>query len=38
LILVHGATVPSAPKDYLVGKEIPHPSDHAGVVAKVTIP
>jgi endonuclease/exonuclease/phosphatase family metal-dependent hydrolase len=38
LILVHGATVPSAPKDYLVGTEIPHPSDHAGVVAKVTIP
>jgi endonuclease/exonuclease/phosphatase family metal-dependent hydrolase len=38
LILVHSATVPSAPKDYLVGKEIPHPSDHAGVVAKVTIP
>jgi len=38
LILVHGAVVPSAPKDYLVGTEVPHPSDHAGVVAKVTIP
>jgi endonuclease/exonuclease/phosphatase family metal-dependent hydrolase len=38
LILVHGAAVPPAPKDYLVGTEIPHPSDHAGVVAKVTIP
>ena len=38
LILVRGAPVPSAPKDYLVGTEVPHPSDHAGVVAKVTIP
>jgi len=38
LILVRGAVVPSAPKDYLVGTEVPHPSDHAGVVAKVTIP
>jgi endonuclease/exonuclease/phosphatase family metal-dependent hydrolase len=38
LILVRGADVPSAPKDYLVGTETPHPSDHAGVVAKVTIP
>ena len=38
LILVHGAVVPSAPKDHLVGTEVPHPSDHAGVVAKVTIP
>jgi endonuclease/exonuclease/phosphatase family metal-dependent hydrolase len=38
LILVRGAVVPSAPKDYQVGTEIPHPSDHAGVVAKVTIP
>jgi endonuclease/exonuclease/phosphatase family metal-dependent hydrolase len=38
LILVRGAVVPSAPKDYLVGTETPHPSDHAGVVAKVTIP
>jgi endonuclease/exonuclease/phosphatase family metal-dependent hydrolase len=37
LVLVHGAVVPSAPKDYLVGTEI-HPSDHAGVVAKVTVP
>ena len=38
LVLVRGASVPSAPKDFLVGTEIPHPSDHAGVVAKVTIP
>ena len=38
LILVRGAVVPSAPKDHLVGTEVPHPSDHAGVVAKVTIP
>lgn len=38
LILVRGAVVPSAPKDYQVGTEIPHPSDHAGVVAKVSIP
>jgi endonuclease/exonuclease/phosphatase family metal-dependent hydrolase len=38
LVLVRGAVVPSAPKDYLVGTEIPHPSDHAGVVAKVSIP
>ena len=38
LILVRGVVVPSAPKDYLVGTENPHPSDHAGVVAKVTIP
>jgi hypothetical protein len=30
--------VSSAPKDYLVGTEIPHPSDHAGVVATVMIP
>ena len=37
LILVDGAVVPSAPKDYLVGTEGPHPSDHAGVVAKVSI-
>jgi endonuclease/exonuclease/phosphatase family metal-dependent hydrolase len=29
LVLVHGAAVSSAPKDYLVGTEIPHPSDHA---------
>lgn len=38
LVLVRGAVVPSAPKDYQVGTEIPHPSDHAGVVAKVSIP
>ncbi len=38
LILVRGAAVPSAPKDYQVGTETPHPSDHAGVVAKVSIP
>ena len=38
LVLVRGAAVPSAPKDYLVGTELPHPSDHAGVVAKLTIP
>ncbi len=38
LILVRGVVAPSAPKDYLVGTENPHPSDHAGVVAKVTIP
>jgi endonuclease/exonuclease/phosphatase family metal-dependent hydrolase len=38
LILVRGAVVPSAPKDYQVGTETPHPSDHAGVVAKVSIP
>ena len=38
LILVRGAVVPSAPKDYQVGTETPHPSDHAGVVAKVRIP
>lgn len=38
LVLVHGPVVPFAPKDYLVGTETPHPSDHAGVVAKVTIP
>jgi endonuclease/exonuclease/phosphatase family metal-dependent hydrolase len=38
LVLVRGAVVPSAPKDYLTGTESPHPSDHAGVVAKVTIP
>lgn len=38
LVLVRGAVVPPAPKDYQVGTEIPHPSDHAGVVAKVRIP
>ena len=38
LVPVGGATVPSAPKDYLVGTEVPHPSDHADVVAKVTVP
>ena len=37
LVLVRGAAVPSAPKNYLVGTGNPHPSDHAGVVAKVTI-
>jgi len=35
---VRGVVAPSAPKDYLVGADNPHPSDHAGVVAKVTIP
>lgn len=37
LVLVRGIDVPSAPKDYLVGTEIPHPSDHAGVVARLTL-
>ncbi len=37
LVLVRNTNVPFGPKDYLVGEEIPHPSDHAGVVAKVTI-
>jgi endonuclease/exonuclease/phosphatase family metal-dependent hydrolase len=35
LVLVRNIALSSAPKDYLVGTEIPHPSDHAGVVAKV---
>lgn len=35
LVLVRNIALASAPKDYLVGTEIPHPSDHAGVVAKV---
>ena len=38
LVLVRNITLSSAPKDYLVGTEIPHPSDHAGVVAKVGFP
>ena len=37
LVLVRGIDFPSAPKDHLVGTEIPHPSDHAGVVARVTL-
>ena len=37
LVLVRGTNVPFGPKDYLVGTEAPQPSDHAGVVAKVTI-
>ena len=37
LVLVRGTNVPFGPKDFLVGTEAPHPSDHAGVVAKVTI-
>jgi endonuclease/exonuclease/phosphatase family metal-dependent hydrolase len=35
LILVRNIAPYRAPKDYLVGSEIPHPSDHAGVVANV---
>jgi endonuclease/exonuclease/phosphatase family metal-dependent hydrolase len=35
LVLVRNIALSGAPKDYLVGTEIPHPSDHAGVVAKV---
>jgi len=38
LVLVRNAAVPSAPKDFMTGLELPHPSDHAGVVAKVTLP
>lgn len=38
LVLVRNIALSSAPKDYLVGTEIPHPSDHAGVVAKVGFP
>lgn len=37
LVLVRGMNVPFGPKDYQVGTEAPHPSDHAGIVAKVTI-
>ena len=36
LVLVHGNLVPST--DVQVGGEIPHPSDHAGVVATIRIP
>ena len=35
LVLVRNIALASAPKDYLVGTETPHPSDHAGVVATV---
>ena len=38
LVLVRNLALASAPKDYLVGTEIPHPSDHAGVVAMVGFP
>lgn len=38
LVLVRNIALSGAPKDYLVGTEIPHPSDHAGVVAKVGFP
>lgn len=37
LVLVRGLTMTSAPKDYQVGNEVPHPSDHDGVVATVPI-
>lgn len=36
LVLVRGGVLPSA--DARVGLEVPHPSDHAGVVATVRIP
>jgi hypothetical protein len=35
---VRNIALSSAPKDYLAGTQIPHPSDHAGVVAKVGFP